>query len=75
MTPHVWTEATGQPRWAEQLQPRRGHLLELDAPEDMAQLSRGVMEMAYTKVRMRVWKPCHVWHCLNLALLPGMSVS
>ena len=41
--------ATGQPSWQQLLQPRRGHLLELQPPKGMARVNHGIMEVAYTK--------------------------
>ncbi|KAK9830316.1 hypothetical protein WJX72_010961 [[Myrmecia] bisecta] len=35
--------------WATQFQPRRGHLLEFEAPEGMPPVRHGLMEMGYTK--------------------------
>ena len=40
---------TGDARWSRLLQPRRGHLLELQRPEVMPPIRRGMMEMSYTK--------------------------
>lgn len=50
----VWTGgmlagATGDPGWEALLQPRRGHLLEMPAPEGMPRVAHGMMEMSYTK--------------------------
>ncbi len=52
----VWTGgllagATGDAGWEALLQPRRGHLLEMPAPEGMPRVVHGMMEMSYTKVR------------------------
>lgn len=40
---------TGDQRWLGVLRPRRGHLLEVEAPVGMAPLRHGVMEVSYTK--------------------------
>lgn len=40
--------ATGQPAWQAALQPRRGHLLELQPPAGMPGVVRGLMELSYT---------------------------
>ncbi|EFJ47144.1 oxidoreductase [Volvox carteri f. nagariensis] len=50
----VWTggllsAATGDPVWAQLLQPRRGHLLEMPRPAAMPPVTHGMMEMSYTK--------------------------
>lgn len=39
----------GLEQWADAVVPRRGHLLELPPPPRMPPLTRGVMEVAYTK--------------------------
>ena len=36
--------------WAAAFRPRKGLLLELARPKDMPEISRGLMEMGYTKV-------------------------
>jgi len=41
--------ALGDAAWEEAVTPRRGHLLELDPPEGVAQLTRGVMEVEYSQ--------------------------
>ena len=58
----VWSggllsSVTGQPRWAELLQPRRGHLLEVPRPDGMPLITRGMMEMSYTKHYSKVDVP------------------
>ena len=46
---NLLTALTGDCRWASVLQPRRGHLLELQRPQGMPPIGRGIMEMSYTK--------------------------
>lgn len=47
-------ELLGDRRWLEVFQPRKGHLLEVDAPEKMAPLAHGLMEIGYAKVRCAI---------------------
>lgn len=68
----VWTGgmlagATGDPGWEALLQPRRGHLLEMPAPEGMPRVAHGMMEMSYTKVRRT--------HQYGKCLLHGHTVA
>jgi glycine/D-amino acid oxidase-like deaminating enzyme len=49
----VWSgqllaDATGQPAWQQLLQPRRGHLLEMQPPTGMPPVHTGMMELSYT---------------------------
>lgn len=37
-------------RWHQRLLPRRGHLLELQAPPSMPPVKHGLMELEYTQV-------------------------
>lgn len=43
------TQVLGTPVWSQLLQPRRGHLLELQPPKGMPVLQHGVMELSYTQ--------------------------
>jgi hypothetical protein len=46
---HLLADASGDERWRSLLAPRRGHLLELARPEGMPPVSRGIMELSYTR--------------------------
>ncbi|WIA14156.1 hypothetical protein OEZ85_002698 [Tetradesmus obliquus] len=41
--------ATGQQGWQQLLQPRRGHLLEMQPPAGMPRIHTGMMELSYTQ--------------------------
>lgn len=49
------SELTGEAGYAQLLQPRRGHLLEVAPPQGMAPLKHGMMEMAYSKVGRMIY--------------------
>ncbi len=40
----------GSEMWATAVRPRKGLLLEMPRPDGMPEISRGLMEMGYTKV-------------------------
>lgn len=48
-------------RWRHVFKPRRGHLLEVQAPPSMAPLQHGLMELGYTQVAA-----CHACWCLGV---------
>lgn len=45
----ILSQSLGNDKWKGLLQPRRGHLIEIDRPKGMPILHRGVMEVKYSK--------------------------